>query len=114
MMVGHVGELASSNAAIAISLSGVSDFSLPLDWMLLEAPEHHMNWDRENHKSHHVFGYSSGNEKEVVDYVTNMAPLVRLSAILDSVQGLWLYGIGYSCRSIKDSANFQWHIDAKF
>lgn len=114
MMVGHVGELASSNAAIAISLSGVSDFSLPLDWVLLEAPEHHMNWDRENHKSHHVFGYSSGNEKEVVDYVTNMAPLVRLSAILDSVQGLWLYGIGYSCRSIKDSANFHWHIDAKF
>ncbi|KAL6335388.1 hypothetical protein AAG906_029631 [Vitis piasezkii] len=114
MMVGHVGELASSSAAIAISLSGVSDFSLPLDWVLLEAPEHHMNWDQENHKSHHVFGYSSGNEKEVVDYVTNMAPLVRLSAILDSVQGLWLYGIGHSCRSIKDSADFQWHIDAKF
>ena len=38
--IGSVGELAFSSTAIAISLSGVSGFSLPLDWVLLEALEH--------------------------------------------------------------------------
>lgn len=36
----------------------------------------------------HVFGYLFSNEKEVVDYVTNMAPLVCLSIIMDSLQGV--------------------------
>ncbi|KAL5761143.1 hypothetical protein ACOSP7_019646 [Xanthoceras sorbifolium] len=36
----------------------------------------------------HVFGYMFSNEKEVVDYVTSMAPLVCLSIILDSLQGV--------------------------
>ncbi|KAI9169320.1 hypothetical protein LWI28_010668 [Acer negundo] len=36
--------------------------------------------------SRHVFGYVFSNEKEVVDYVTTMAPLVCLSVILDSLQ----------------------------
>ena len=31
--------------------------------------------------------YTFSNEKEVVDYVTTMAPLVSLSVILDSIQG---------------------------
>lgn len=35
-----------------------------------------------------VFGYTFSNEKEVVDYVTRMAPLVCLSVILDSIQGV--------------------------
>ncbi|CAB4295720.1 unnamed protein product [Prunus armeniaca] len=34
-----------------------------------------------------VFGYTFSNEKEVIDYVTTMAPLVCLSVILDSLQG---------------------------
>lgn len=37
--------------------------------------------------SRHVFGYIFSNEKEVVDYVTNMAPLVCLSVIMDCIQG---------------------------
>ena len=36
-----------------------------------------------------VFGYTFSNEKEVVDYVTTMAPLVSLSVILDSIQGIF-------------------------
>ncbi|KAB1205629.1 MATE efflux family protein 5 [Morella rubra] len=35
-----------------------------------------------------VFGYTFSNEKEVVDYVTTMAPLISLSIILDSLQGV--------------------------
>ncbi|KAF3956151.1 hypothetical protein ACB098_08G165500 [Castanea mollissima] len=38
--------------------------------------------------SRQVFGYTFSNEKEVVDYVTTMAPLVSLSVILDSIQGV--------------------------
>ncbi|KAJ9140820.1 hypothetical protein P3X46_031419 [Hevea brasiliensis] len=38
--------------------------------------------------SRRVFGYVFSNEKEVVDYVTTMAPLVCLSVILDSLQGV--------------------------
>lgn len=34
-----------------------------------------------------VFGYIFSNEKEVVDYVANMAPLLCLSVITDSFQG---------------------------
>ena len=34
------------------------------------------------------FGYIYSNEKEVVDYVTVMAPLVCVSVILDSIQGV--------------------------
>jgi MATE family multidrug resistance protein len=33
-----------------------------------------------------IFGYSFSNEKEVVDYVSNMTPLVCLSVILDGLQ----------------------------
>jgi len=36
----------------------------------------------------HVFGYVFSNEKEVIDYVTVMAPLVCISVILDSLQGV--------------------------
>ncbi|GMP83554.1 hypothetical protein CsSME_00037425 [Camellia sinensis var. sinensis] len=35
-----------------------------------------------------IFGYTFSNEKEVVDYVTAMAPLVCLSVIMDSIQGV--------------------------
>ncbi|KAK9749531.1 hypothetical protein RND81_02G132300 [Saponaria officinalis] len=35
-----------------------------------------------------VLGYCFSNEKEVVDYVTTMAPLVCASVILDSLQGV--------------------------
>lgn len=35
-----------------------------------------------------IFGYTFSNEKEVVDYVTSMAPLVCLSVIMDSLQGV--------------------------
>uniref|UniRef100_A0A2N9IQ37 Protein DETOXIFICATION n=1 Tax=Fagus sylvatica TaxID=28930 RepID=A0A2N9IQ37_FAGSY len=36
-----------------------------------------------------VFGYTFSNEKEVVDYVTTMAPLISLSVIMDSIQGVF-------------------------
>ena len=36
----------------------------------------------------HIFGYSFSNEREVVDYVSNMAPLVCLSVIIDGLQGV--------------------------
>ncbi|PON71050.1 Multi antimicrobial extrusion protein [Trema orientale] len=46
--------------------------------------------------SRHVFGYVFSNEKEVVDYVTEMAPLVCISVILDSIQGV-LSGVARGC-----------------
>ncbi|KAF5450967.1 hypothetical protein F2P56_031276 [Juglans regia] len=46
--------------------------------------------------SRHAFGYVFSNEKEVVDYVTAMAPLVCLSVILDSLHGV-LSGIARGC-----------------
>ncbi|XP_058194557.1 protein DETOXIFICATION 12-like isoform X5 [Rhododendron vialii] len=43
-----------------------------------------------------IFGYTFSNEKEVVDYVTSMAPLVCLSVIMDSLQGV-LSGVARGC-----------------
>ncbi|XP_047968387.1 protein DETOXIFICATION 12-like [Salvia hispanica] len=43
-----------------------------------------------------VFGYIFSNEKEVVDYVANMAPLVCLSIITDCLQGV-LSGVARGC-----------------
>ncbi|KAL7171072.1 hypothetical protein ACSBR2_035852 [Camellia fascicularis] len=43
-----------------------------------------------------VFGYTFSNEKEVVDYVTAMAPLVCLTVIMDSIQGV-LSGVARGC-----------------
>lgn len=37
--------------------------------------------------SRRIFGYTFSNEKEVVYYVTDMAPLVCLNVIMDSLQG---------------------------
>ncbi|XP_022150573.1 protein DETOXIFICATION 12-like isoform X2 [Momordica charantia] len=44
----------------------------------------------------HVFGYAFSSEKEVVDYVAVMAPLVCISMILDGIQGV-LSGIARGC-----------------
>ncbi|GAV83428.1 MatE domain-containing protein, partial [Cephalotus follicularis] len=46
--------------------------------------------------SRRVFGYTFSNEKEVVDYVTKMAPLVCLSVLLDNLQGV-LSGVARGC-----------------
>ncbi|KAB1205628.1 MATE efflux family protein 8 [Morella rubra] len=46
--------------------------------------------------SRHVFGYIFSNEKEVVDYVTTMAPLVCLSVLLDNLHGV-LSGVARGC-----------------
>ncbi|KAL3631375.1 hypothetical protein CASFOL_024359 [Castilleja foliolosa] len=46
--------------------------------------------------SRRVFGYIFSNEKEVVDYVTKLAPLVCLSVILDNIQGA-LSGVARGC-----------------
>ncbi|CAO2828560.1 unnamed protein product [Amaranthus hypochondriacus] len=43
-----------------------------------------------------IFGYTFSNEKEVVDYVTEMAPLICVSIIIDSLQGV-LSGIARGC-----------------
>ncbi|XP_027154457.1 protein DETOXIFICATION 14-like [Coffea eugenioides] len=37
--------------------------------------------------SRHVFGYVFSSDKEVVDYVTTMAPFLCLSVLMDSIQG---------------------------
>nr|GMD16671.1 protein DETOXIFICATION 12-like isoform X2 [Ipomoea batatas] len=44
----------------------------------------------------HVFGYVYSNEKEVVDYVADMTPLLCLSVITDSLQGT-LSGVARGC-----------------
>ncbi|KAF1878451.1 hypothetical protein Lal_00047120 [Lupinus albus] len=44
----------------------------------------------------HIFGYVFSNEKEVVDYVTLLAPLICLTVTLDSIQGV-LSGIARGC-----------------
>uniref|UniRef100_A0A7N0VBY9 Protein DETOXIFICATION n=1 Tax=Kalanchoe fedtschenkoi TaxID=63787 RepID=A0A7N0VBY9_KALFE len=44
----------------------------------------------------HVFGYLYSNEKEVIDYVTSMTPLICLSVIMDSIQGV-LSGVARGC-----------------
>ncbi|KMT08176.1 hypothetical protein BVRB_6g142990 [Beta vulgaris subsp. vulgaris] len=43
-----------------------------------------------------VFGYTFSNEKEVVNYVTVMAPLICVSVIIDSLQGV-LSGVARGC-----------------
>ncbi|KAH9650439.1 protein DETOXIFICATION 12 [Citrus sinensis] len=43
-----------------------------------------------------VFGYVFSNEGQVVDYVTTMAPLVCLSVIMDSLQGVFS-GVARGC-----------------
>ncbi|XP_062109984.1 protein DETOXIFICATION 12-like isoform X2 [Humulus lupulus] len=43
-----------------------------------------------------IFGYTFSNEKEVVNYVTEMAPLVCLSVVLDSIQGV-MSGVARGC-----------------
>uniref|UniRef100_A0A2N9IID8 Uncharacterized protein n=1 Tax=Fagus sylvatica TaxID=28930 RepID=A0A2N9IID8_FAGSY len=39
--------------------------------------------------SRHIFGYTFSNEKEVVNYVASMAPLISLSVVLDSILGVF-------------------------
>ncbi|KAJ4830270.1 hypothetical protein Tsubulata_039335 [Turnera subulata] len=46
--------------------------------------------------SRHVFGYLFSSEKEVVDYVATIAPLVSLSVIIDSSQCV-LSGVARGC-----------------
>ncbi|GAA0145840.1 transporter [Lithospermum erythrorhizon] len=46
--------------------------------------------------SRHVFGYVFSNEMEVIDYVTEMAPLLCLFIIMDAVQGV-LSGVARGC-----------------
>ncbi|KAK9676286.1 hypothetical protein RND81_11G066700 [Saponaria officinalis] len=43
-----------------------------------------------------IFGYCFSNEKEVIDYVTTMAPLVCVNVIMDSLQGV-LSGVARGC-----------------
>ncbi|XP_038723028.1 protein DETOXIFICATION 12-like isoform X3 [Tripterygium wilfordii] len=46
--------------------------------------------------SRHFFGYAFSNEKEVVDYVSVMSPLICISIILDSLQAV-LSGVARGC-----------------
>ncbi|THG21132.1 hypothetical protein TEA_004125 [Camellia sinensis var. sinensis] len=151
MMVGHLGELALSSSAIAVSLAGVSGFSLLLvrgevrlisllvcylDSLNTIATLYAITYGfgaavstRVSNElgagnpqgarvavfavmflavaettvvsatlfaCRRVFGYTFSNEKEVVDYVTAMAPLVCLSVIMDSIQGV-LSGVARGC-----------------
>lgn len=43
-----------------------------------------------------IFGYTFSNEKEVIVYVTDMAPLICLSIIMDSLQGVFS-GVARGC-----------------
>ncbi|XP_043699099.1 protein DETOXIFICATION 14-like [Telopea speciosissima] len=44
----------------------------------------------------YILGYAYSNEKEVVEYVADMAPLISLSVIMDSIQGV-LSGVARGC-----------------
>ncbi|XP_055960880.1 protein DETOXIFICATION 12-like [Mercurialis annua] len=44
----------------------------------------------------HVFGYTFSDEKEVVDAVSSMAPLICLSVIIDGLQGIFS-GVARGC-----------------
>ncbi|KAF6173172.1 hypothetical protein GIB67_028470 [Kingdonia uniflora] len=44
----------------------------------------------------YILGYAFSNEKEVVDYVTRMTPLICISVITDSLQGV-LSGVARGC-----------------
>ncbi|KAF2317833.1 hypothetical protein GH714_041148 [Hevea brasiliensis] len=46
--------------------------------------------------SRHIFGYTFSSEKEVVDSVSSMAPLVCLSVIIDGLQGVFS-GVARGC-----------------
>ncbi|WCJ33248.1 MATE efflux family protein [Euphorbia peplus] len=46
--------------------------------------------------SRHVFGYTFSNQKQVVEAVSSMAPLVCLSVVIDGVQGV-LSGVARGC-----------------
>ncbi|KAK4399995.1 protein DETOXIFICATION 12 [Sesamum angolense] len=46
--------------------------------------------------SRRVFGYVFSNENEIVDYVTDMAPLICLSVVIDNIQGA-LLGVARAC-----------------
>ncbi|CAA0824481.1 MATE efflux family protein [Striga hermonthica] len=46
--------------------------------------------------SRQVFGYIFSSDREVVDYVTSMAPLICLSVIIDTLQGT-LSGVATGC-----------------
>ncbi|KAG9449024.1 hypothetical protein H6P81_008989 [Aristolochia fimbriata] len=43
-----------------------------------------------------ILGYAFSNEKEVIDYVTSMVPLICISIIMDSLQGV-LSGVARGC-----------------
>ncbi|KAJ4973463.1 hypothetical protein NE237_006637 [Protea cynaroides] len=44
----------------------------------------------------YILGYAYSNEKEVINYVTEMVPLISLSVIMDSMQGV-LSGVARGC-----------------
>ncbi|OVA11560.1 Multi antimicrobial extrusion protein [Macleaya cordata] len=46
--------------------------------------------------SRYIFGYAYSNEKEVIDYVEIMTPLICISVITDSLQGV-LSGVARGC-----------------
>jgi MATE family multidrug resistance protein len=44
--------------------------------------------------SRHILGYLFSNEQDVVDYVTDMVPLISINVIVDSLHGTlagWLF-----------------------
>jgi MATE family multidrug resistance protein len=44
--------------------------------------------------SQHILGYLFSNEQDVVDYVTDMVPLISINVIVDSLHGTlagWLF-----------------------
>ena len=52
----------------------------------------------------YILGYAYSNEKEVIDYVTEMAPLLCISVIMDSLQGV---RSGYILNLIVDKIIYQ-------
>ncbi|KAF6161378.1 hypothetical protein GIB67_009257, partial [Kingdonia uniflora] len=44
----------------------------------------------------YILGYAFSNEKEVVDYVTRMTPLICISVIIDNLKGV-LSGVARGC-----------------
>ena len=57
MMVGHLGELSLSSTAMAISLAGVTGFSLLVSFSLLIFKYHLVNITKEKKNSQYIFFY---------------------------------------------------------
>uniref|UniRef100_A0A0E0C2M2 Protein DETOXIFICATION n=1 Tax=Oryza meridionalis TaxID=40149 RepID=A0A0E0C2M2_9ORYZ len=111
VMVGHLGEVALAGAAIANSLTNVSGFSV-LHFYCCVGVQSPSCVRVSNELGagnpeavlvsvtllalRHFIGIAFSNEEEVINYVTRMVPVLSVSVITDSLQGV-LSGVSRGC-----------------